>query len=86
MSSLGWYVDSGASKLLTYYRFLFKNIYKKEDDMGVELGDGATYPMRGVGSIYFKTPTDDVLELSNVLCVPRLKKNLYLVSCMIDIH
>jgi hypothetical protein len=54
--------------------------------MSVELGDDATYPMRGVGSISFQTPIGDVLELSNVLYVLGLKKNLLLVSCMEDLQ
>jgi hypothetical protein len=54
--------------------------------MSVELGDDATYPMRGVGSISFQMPLGDVLELSDVLFVPSLKKNLLLVSCMIDVQ
>jgi hypothetical protein len=52
--------------------------------MSVELGDDATYPMRGVGSISFWMPSSDVLELSDVLFVPGLKKNILSVSCMED--
>jgi hypothetical protein len=36
----------------------------------VELGDDATYPVVGVGSISFQMPSGDVLELSGVLYVP----------------
>jgi hypothetical protein len=50
--------------------------------MSVELGDDATYPMKGLGSISFWMPSSDVLELNDVLFVPGLKKNLLSVSCM----
>jgi hypothetical protein len=52
----------------------------------VELNDDATYPVRGIGSISFQTPSSDVLEMSNVLFVPRLKKNFLSISCMADLY
>jgi hypothetical protein len=54
--------------------------------MSVELGDDATYPMRGVGSISFQMPSSDVLELRDVLFVPGLKKNLLSVSYMANVQ
>jgi hypothetical protein len=33
----------------------------------VELGDDSKYPVKGLGSISFKMPSDDVLELDFVL-------------------
>jgi hypothetical protein len=87
MSSVGWYVDNGALRHMTYDRSLFNRIQEQEGGMSVELGDDATYPMRGVGSISFlDTFIGDVLELSNVLFVLGLKKNLLSVSCMEDLH
>jgi hypothetical protein len=35
-------------------RTLFSMILEQEGGMSMELGDDATYPMRGVGSISFK--------------------------------
>jgi hypothetical protein len=52
----------------------------------MELGDDATYLLRGVGSISFQMPSGDVLELDHILLVPSLRKNLLLVSCMTYIH
>lgn len=54
--------------------------------MSVQLGDDATYLVRGVGSISFQTPIGDVLELSNVLYVPRLKKNLLSILFMVNLQ
>jgi hypothetical protein len=53
VSSVGWYVDNGASRHMTYDRSLFNRIQEQEGGMSVELGDDATYPVRGVGSISF---------------------------------
>ena len=44
--------------------------------MEVELGDDATYPIARVGSISFLMPSGDILELTGVLYVPSLTKNL----------
>jgi hypothetical protein len=41
----------------------------------VESCDDATYHVRGVGSISFHMPSSDVLDWSDVLIVPSLKKN-----------
>ena len=38
---------------MTYNKSLFNKIYEQEGGMSVKLGDGATYLMRGVGSITF---------------------------------
>jgi hypothetical protein len=53
--------------------------------MQVELGDDATYLVAGVGSISFQMPSGDILELTSVLYVLGLTKNLLSVSVMIDL-
>jgi hypothetical protein len=58
---------------------------EQEGGMTMELGDDATYPVRGVGSISFQMPSGDVLELSDILFVPSLRKNLLSVSCMTNV-
>jgi hypothetical protein len=54
--------------------------------MSKELGDEATYLARGVGSISFHMPLGDVLELSDIIFVLCLRKNLLSVSCMRDVY
>jgi hypothetical protein len=54
--------------------------------MSVDLCDDATYLVRGVGYISFQMPSSDVVELDYILFVLGSRKNLLLVSCMIDIH
>jgi hypothetical protein len=78
VSSVGWYVDSGALRHMTYDKTLFSGLWEQEGVTSVELGDDATYLMREVGSISFRTP------LGDVLFVLGLKKILISVSCMVD--
>lgn len=72
---------------MTYHKSLFSLFQEQKGDMGVELGDDTTYPMRrGVDSISFQMHLGDVLELSDILFVPSLKKNLLSSSCMINVQ
>jgi len=47
-------VNNGYSRHMTQDKSLFNGFQKQEVGMSVELGDDATYPMRGVGSNSFK--------------------------------
>jgi hypothetical protein len=42
-------VDNGTSRHMAYDRSLSNKFKEQEGDMSVELGDDATYLMRGVG-------------------------------------
>jgi hypothetical protein len=46
-----WYLDNKASRHMTFERSLFNIFQEQEGGMSVELGDNATYPMKGVGLI-----------------------------------
>jgi hypothetical protein len=59
---------------------LFNWIHLREIGISVVIGDDATYPMRGIGSICFQIHFNDVLGLSDILFIHALKKNLLLVS------
>jgi hypothetical protein len=48
----------------------------------VELGDDASYHVRRISYISFQMPSCDVLELSDVLFVPSLMRNLLSMSSM----
>ena len=52
MSSVGWFVNIGASRHMTYDRSLFNRFQEQEGCMCVVLGDD-TYLVRGLGSISF---------------------------------
>ena len=46
VSSVGWYVDNGASRHMTFNRPLFNKIQEQEGYMTMELGDDATYSVK----------------------------------------
>jgi hypothetical protein len=64
----------------TYDRPLFSRFQEQEEGMSKELVMMSLRPVRRVGSISFQMPSSDVLELSDILFVHVLKKNLLLVS------
>jgi hypothetical protein len=78
-------MDNGASIHMKYDRSLFRAQNKKGNTI-VDLGDETTYPVRGVDSIFFQMPSSDVIEMSDILLVISLRKNLILVSCMTYIY
>ena len=75
VSSVGWCVDIGASRHITYNRSLFSRFQEQEGGMCMVLGDDANYPGRGVGSISFYMPSSDVIFVLG------LKNNLF--SCLV---
>jgi hypothetical protein len=50
----------------------------------VELGDNVKYAVKGVGTTSFQLKSGKPLKMSEVLYVPRLKKNLFSISTMED--
>jgi hypothetical protein len=77
MSIVGWYVDIGSLRNMTYDRYLFNRFQEQEGGMRVELG---------VGSISFHMPSGYFFELDSIIFVSMMKKNLLPVSCMIDVQ
>jgi hypothetical protein len=49
----GWYVNSGALRHMTYGRTIFNKFQEQEGGMHVDLGDDATYLVKGLHSISF---------------------------------
>ena len=54
--TVGWCMDRGALRHITYDRFLFSKFEEQEGGMSMELRDDVSYYMREVGSISFQTP------------------------------
>jgi hypothetical protein len=84
MSGVEWYVDSDALRYMTYDRKTFSKFQEQEEGMRVELVDDATCPLKGCGSNSCQISSSDVLELNVVSFIPTLKKNLLVVSYMIN--
>jgi len=66
------------------YRKSLTNLEEKGSSLQLELGDNSKYAVRGVGNTSFQLETGDHLHMSNVLYVPRLKKNLLSISALED--
>jgi hypothetical protein len=79
-----WLIDSGASRHMTRYREHLTNLVEKESHLDVVLGDNVRYTVKAVGSSTFQLYSDIPLQLSEVLYVPRMKRNLVYVSTLED--
>jgi hypothetical protein len=56
VSGIGWYVDIGALRHVTYDKKIFSRFQEEEGGMLAELGDDVTYLVKGLGSISFQFP------------------------------
>ncbi|KAI9161450.1 hypothetical protein LWI28_017588 [Acer negundo] len=77
-----WYVDSGATHHITPD---FNNLTISSENRGKErlaVGNGHTLSISYIGSLQFVSNTKSAsnLLLTNVLCVPRITKNLLSIS------
>jgi hypothetical protein len=79
-----WLIDSGASRHMTGHREHLTDLVEKESRLHVVLGDNARYTMKGVGTSSFQLDSDIPLQLSEVLYVPGMKRNLVFVSALED--
>ena len=77
-----WLVDSGASRHITGYKEILSDFRKKNFSVQVELGNEASYAIKGIGSIKFHLKCGSMLHLEEVLYVPGLKKNLISVAVL----
>eukprot|EP00253_Pinus_taeda_P032390 PITA_32390 len=77
-------IDSGASRHFTRYKEALFNLIEKETNLEIILGDDATYPVKGVGSVTLQLNQGNTINLQEVLYVPDLKKNLVSISTMED--
>jgi hypothetical protein len=77
-------LTNGASRHMTRYREHLTDLVEKESRLHVVLGDNARYTVKGVGTSSFKLDSDIPLQLSEVLYVPGMKRNLVSVSVVED--
>jgi len=66
------------------YREHLTDLVEKESRLHVVLGDNARYTVKGVGASSFQLDSDIPLQLSEVLYVPGMKRNLVTVSALED--
>jgi hypothetical protein len=79
-----WLIDSGASRHMTGFRDHLTNLVEKETNIHVVLGDDAKYNVKGVGTSTFQLVSDMHLQLSEVLYVLGMKRNLVSISTLED--
>jgi hypothetical protein len=79
-----WLIDSGASRHMTGFRIHLTNLVEKETNLHVVLEDNAIYNVKGVGTSTFQLDFDMHLQLSEVLYVPGMKRNLVSISALED--
>nr|KAJ0227183.1 hypothetical protein LSAT_V11C100008820 [Lactuca sativa] len=73
---VSWCIDSGATSHLCKDICWFKECQPIEDGYVVKIGNVATEPIKGLGSVLLYFTYGKSLCLNNVLYVPRIRKNL----------
>ncbi|CAN0859198.1 Retrovirus-related Pol polyprotein from transposon TNT 1-94, partial [Linum grandiflorum] len=73
---VAWWIDSGANKHVCKDRRWFKTYKSSEDDAVLHMGNESTAPIVGRGSVALEMSSGKVLKLSDVLHVPKIRKNL----------
>nr|KAJ0212853.1 hypothetical protein LSAT_V11C400198040 [Lactuca sativa] len=74
--NVAWWVDSGATSHVCKDLHWFKYFQPIEDGSFVKMGNVATEPIKGLGSVLLYFTSGKCLCLNNVLYVPRIRKNL----------
>nr|KAJ0208808.1 hypothetical protein LSAT_V11C400210700 [Lactuca sativa] len=74
--NVAWWVDSGATSHVCKDLYWFKDFQPIEDGSVVKMGNVATEPIKGIGSVLHTFTSRKCLCLNNVLYVPRIRKNL----------
>ncbi|MCO5603674.1 hypothetical protein L7F22_057825 [Adiantum nelumboides] len=80
----GWYVDSGASNHMTYHHDWFTSVQPFEGEGSVLTGDDSHHAIQGKGTITIQMSQGEEKDLSNVLLVPGITKNLISVDQIVE--
>jgi hypothetical protein len=80
LGKIAWFLYSGSHRHMTGARDLFERFIEFDSGMYVELGMGTRHAVQGSGKMSFRMESGDVLRLTNVLCVPELRRNVLSVS------
>jgi hypothetical protein len=79
-----WLIDSGASRHMIGYKEHLTNLVEKDFRLHVVLSDNARYIVKGVGTSSFQLDFDIPLQLSELLYVLEMKRNLVSISALED--
>lgn len=80
----GWWFDSGATNHITGRRNLFASIRDLPEGSNVLTGDNSKHPIKGVGSINVTNTDGEAREITDVLHVPGITKNLISVGQIVE--
>nr|GEW15829.1 zinc finger, CCHC-type [Tanacetum cinerariifolium] len=76
VDAIAWWIDSGAITHVCKDRCWFKTFKPVEDGSVLYMGDEHFAPVYGKGSVALEFSSGKTITLFNVLCVPKLRKNL----------
>lgn len=79
-----WLIDSGASHHSTGFREHLSNLVERDSSVQIIIGDDACYFVKGVGTSTLHLDSSISLQLSDVLFVPGIKRNLVSISASED--
>ncbi|GJW76372.1 zinc finger, CCHC-type containing protein [Tanacetum coccineum] len=76
VDAIAWWIDSGATTHVCKDHCWFKTFKPVEDGSVLYMGDEHYAPVHGKGSVVLEFSSVKTITLSNVLYVPKLRKNL----------
>lgn len=82
-----WLADSGASHHMTYKKNYFSTLETLKKSYSVKIADNKILPIAGIGTVVIKETVDGQQlqrELSDVLYVPGLRRNLFSITAIND--
>ena len=88
LSTNEWFIDSAATKHMTYSRSILMDFIQYKDPLKIYLGDSTVVLASGEGKVRLPTcdgPDNVFLALHKVLFVPKLTKNLLSVPAVAQI-
>ena len=77
-----WYFDSGASKHIILQCDMFTSFDSSPTGNSVTCANNSFYPVKGVDEVVLDATNGRSFILHDALYVPRIKKNLLLVSAL----
>ncbi|GJT45275.1 retrovirus-related pol polyprotein from transposon TNT 1-94 [Tanacetum coccineum] len=83
----GWWVDTGATRHVCADKSMFHSFRAVDNGEKLYMGNSATADIKGEGDVILKMTSEKELKLTNVLYVPKIRKNLgYAVNGMFKLN
>ena len=79
-----WILDSGASQHMTNKKNWYSSWKPLQEPINVIVGNDAKIPAEGLGNISFLASTGEKKQLTDVLYVPKIKRNLLSIAAITD--